>query len=79
MSSSRPSGKFWAGRAEDAVFAMAWQAIAWFFLQAACLASVSCTLAVPQRTVVQTERLRSVAEISTPERIVRRHWGLGRE
>ena len=34
---------FWqvlAGHAEEAIFAMAWQAIAWLFLQAVCLASV---------------------------------------
>jgi hypothetical protein len=29
-----------AGRAEEAVLAMAWQAIAWFGLQAICLASI---------------------------------------
>lgn len=29
-----------AGRAEEALFAMAWQAIAWIFLQAICLASM---------------------------------------
>ena len=35
-----PIWKILAGRAEDAVFAMSWQAIAWPLLQAICLASM---------------------------------------
>jgi len=35
-----PIWKILEGHAEEAVFAMAWQAIAWFLLQAICLASM---------------------------------------